>query len=179
MNRVIIRRVINPFRLFFLRTNQNIGKKNMLSLLTELSFAKTANVIIGDRVCSDGVCRFVASEESSLSIGDNCYFNTNCFIGTRRRIIIGKHCLFGPGVSIIDNNHGFEKGKGISSNWYSDGEVVIGNECWFGANVTILKDSHIGDGCIIGAGCVVKGNIPSNSIVTNHSCLHIHQIEDR
>ena len=179
MNRVIVRRILNPVRLMFLRINHSIGVKCMISFSTELSFTKNAKVTIGNRVCSDGTCRFIASENALLSIGDDCYFNNNCFIGTRNKIIIGNHCVFGPGVSVIDNNHRFEKENGIACNQYNDGEVVIGNNCWLGANVTILKDTHIGDGCIIGAGCVIKQDIPSNSIVTSHIRLHIHQIEDR
>ena len=30
----------------------------------------------------------------------------------------------------------------------------------------ILRNTHIGDGCVIGAGVVVKGDIPPHSIVT-------------
>lgn len=53
------------------------------------------------------------------------------------------------------------------------------NKAWIAANVTILKGTSIGDNCVIGTGCVVKGLIPSSSIVTQESKLKIAQIEDR
>ena len=59
------------------------------------------------------------------------------------------------------------------------GNVEIGKNCWIAANVTILKGTSIGDNCVIGTGCVVKGLIPSSSIVTQESKLKITQIEDR
>ena len=37
--------------------------------------------------------------------------------------------------------------------------------CGIGRNVTILKGATIGDNCVIGAGCVIAENIPSNTVV--------------
>lgn len=45
-------------------------------------------------------------------------------------------------------------------------EIVIGNDCWIGAKATILDGAKIGDGCIIAAGAVVRGNnIPPYSLI--------------
>lgn len=43
--------------------------------------------------------------------------------------------------------------------------MVIGSGTWVGANVTILKGTVIGEKCVIGAGTIVSGIIPSHSIV--------------
>ncbi len=43
--------------------------------------------------------------------------------------------------------------------------VKIGNRVFIGANSTILMNTTIGDDVIIGAGSLVTGNIPSDSIV--------------
>ena len=43
--------------------------------------------------------------------------------------------------------------------------------------MTILKGCEIGDRCVIGVGCVVKGKIPDGSIVTQDSQLKIRKIE--
>ena len=29
-----------------------------------------------------------------------------------------------------------------------------------------MRGTHIGDNCVIGAGCVLRGDIPANSVVT-------------
>lgn len=42
---------------------------------------------------------------------------------------------------------------------------TIGNDVWIGANACILRGVSIGDGSVIGAGCVVTKNIPPYSIV--------------
>ncbi len=45
------------------------------------------------------------------------------------------------------------------------GKIIVGSNCFIGHNVTILRGTSIGDNCIVGAGAVVKGNFPSNSVI--------------
>ena len=56
--------------------------------------------------------------------------------------------------------------------------MVIGDNCWIGAGVIILKGTNIGEGSIIGAGCIIKGVIPPHSIVTMNRQLSIREIKD-
>lgn len=46
------------------------------------------------------------------------------------------------------------------------GPVNIGDRVFIGANTTILMNTNIGNDVIIGAGSLVTGNIPDDSIVT-------------
>lgn len=45
-----------------------------------------------------------------------------------------------------------------------DQDVEIGPGCWIGTRVTILGGARIGKGCVIGAGSLVRGNIPDYSV---------------
>ena len=45
--------------------------------------------------------------------------------------------------------------------------------------MTILRNTHMGEGCVIGAGAVIKGDIPAHSIVTVHQSQHLHQLVDK
>lgn len=47
-------------------------------------------------------------------------------------------------------------------------DIHIGKNSFIGANAMILYGSRIGENVIIGAGAVVKGNIPDNSIVAGN-----------
>lgn len=100
-----------------------------------------------------------------VSIGNNCFFNNYCSLASNLLIEIGSGCLFGENVKIYDHNHRFNKDIPIKIQGFSNGEVHIGNNCWVGSNVTILKGTTIGDHCVIGAGCVIDGEIPPYSIV--------------
>lgn len=50
---------------------------------------------------------------------------------------------------------------------YTTAPIHICNNYWIGSNVVILKGVNIGDNVVIGAGCVISTDIPSNSICRN------------
>ena len=92
-------------------------------------------------------------------IGEQCFFNQNCSITCLHNIYIGDNCTFGNNLVIVDHDHNY-----FDRNKFECGDVYVGENTWVGANVVILKDTHIGSGCIIGAGAVVKGTVPDNTI---------------
>lgn len=49
-------------------------------------------------------------------------------------------------------------------------EIFIGNNVFVGKGCLILPGTHIGDNVMIGAGSVVAGHIPSNSISSGNPC---------
>ena len=51
--------------------------------------------------------------------------------------------------------------------------IMVGKDCWIGSNVTILKGVRIGDNTVIGAGCLIRQDIPANSIVYNNGDILI------
>lgn len=109
-------------------------------------------------------CDFQVHGKGCLSIGEATYFNKYCMISAHQSIRIGGHCMFGPGVKIFDNNHMFSKAEGVSSK-LTKGNIVIGNHCWIASDVIILKGAHIGDRCVVGAGCVISGEVPADTLV--------------
>ena len=98
-----------------------------------------------------------------IEIGDNTYINRYCMISSHQHVQIGSKCMFGPGVRIFDNNHKFSI-DGVSCN-LSSAPISIGDRTWLGSNVIVLKGATIGKNCVIGAGCIISGTIPDNTIV--------------
>lgn len=117
-------------------------------------------------------CDFEAHGDGVISIGTKTYFNRYCMISAHSSVTIGEHCMFGPGVKIFDNNHKFSKEQGVSSQLKCD-DIHIGNRCWIASDAIILKGTHIGDNCVIGAGCIVSGNIPTGTLVKHKSDLEL------
>ena len=58
------------------------------------------------------------------------------------------------------------------------GSITIGNDVFIGVNSIILPDSNIGDKVIIGSGCVVAKDIPSNSVVVGNPAKVICTYDD-
>lgn len=121
--------------------------------------------------------KIIIANGGEVSIGNNCFFNHYCSISARKSITVGDNTIMGENVKIMDHNHKFRSFDiPIKEQGYSEGEVSIGNNCWIGSNVVILKGAHIGDHCVIGAGCVIDFCVPPNTIVktsSEYSFIHI------
>ena len=52
-------------------------------------------------------------------------------------------------------------------------EIEIGSNVFVGMNAVLLPGTRVGDNVIIGAGSVVRGDIPADSIVTGHPAQRI------
>ena len=59
------------------------------------------------------------------------------------------------------------------SQGYNTAPIKIGHDCWIGSNVVILKGVTIGDNVIVGAGCIIKEDIPNNMIVRGDIKLNL------
>jgi maltose O-acetyltransferase len=100
-----------------------------------------------------------------IRIGDHNYFNRNVMIDACGLVEIGSQNMFGPDVYITDSNHQFGAGVVPHAMPMQKGRVKIGDRCWIGAKVVVLKDVELGNGCVVGAGAVVTGSFPADSVV--------------
>lgn len=137
-----------------------------------------SRVTLGDRVESDGRVSITTGYSSRLNIGSGVYFNDGAVISCLGKITIGENTLFGPGVKIFDNNHRFSREEGVSRECAA-GCITIGRSCWIASDVVLLKGADIGDNCVIGAGCIIRGKVPAGSLVTRSGEQTIRPIETR
>ena len=56
-------------------------------------------------------------------------------------------------------------------------DIIIGNDVWFGTRVIVVPGARIGDCSIIGAGALVRGEIPPMSIAVGQPARVIGQRE--
>jgi len=105
------------------------------------------------------------------------------------KLIIGSFCCIARGVEVFLGgehrskwvtsyplNHVLQydpsrRNKHLYEQEHSNGDVIIGNDVWLGSEAFILSGSTIGDGCIIGAKTVVRGNIPPYAVVYGNPCV--------
>jgi maltose O-acetyltransferase len=110
------------------------------------------------------------SSSAKVEIGQNTWINNGfSAISESSSIFIGKDCLIGHDVFIIDSNfHELDPGKrhiGVKS---ISQRVHIGNNVFIGSQATILKNSYIGDGSVVAAGAVVSGTFPARSLLAGN-----------
>lgn len=105
---------------------------------------------------------FYLNVEGNCEIGNNCFFNRNLSITCLDSIKIGDYVQMGNNIVIVDHDHDFRSGE---VGKYISKQIVIGNHVWIGANSVLLQGTSIGDNSVIGAGSVVRGVVPANSIL--------------
>lgn len=135
-----------------------------ISPLCALKVFGNSTMKIGRNCEFSAYCDFETHGNGVLEIGEGCYFNRFCMISAHDGVTIGQKCMFGPGVKIFDNNHLYNPEIGVSSALIT-APIIIGDNSWICSDAIILKGSKIGKNCVIGAGCIVRGEIPDGCVV--------------
>lgn len=102
---------------------------------------------------------------SSVQIGDNSSIGKKAILAGK--VIIGDNVMMAPECMIYTKNHSIER-TDIPMNLQGETlekPVVIGNDVWIGARVIILPGVNIGEGSVLGAGCVVTRDVPPYTVV--------------
>jgi acetyltransferase-like isoleucine patch superfamily enzyme len=88
----------------------------------------------------------------------------------QQSITIGDRVRLGCGVMVIDTDfHPKDAGERAADPRAGQSmPVVIGNDVFIGARAIVLKGTHLGDGCVVGAGSVVSGTFPAGTIVAGN-----------
>lgn len=101
-----------------------------------------------------------------IVIANNVGIGEFAYIGGAGGVSIGNGCVVGQYFSIHPENHIFEDlSSEIRFQGTSRQGVVIGNNCWVGSKVTVLDGTTIGNGCVIAAGAVVRGDFGDNVVI--------------
>ena len=132
-----------------------------------------ASFIIGTNVICRNFENFHVSS-GKLILHDGVFINNSCSFNCMERIEIGAGTMMGEGVRFYDHDHIYTAEKIEKWQWTS-APIIVGRDCWIGSNVTILKGVTIGENTIIGAGCLIRNDIPANSVVYNDGNLVVKE----
>ena len=128
-----------------------------------------AHFIVGTNVICRNFENFHVSS-GKVILHDGVFINNSCSFNCMERIEIGAGTMMGEGVRFYDHDHIYTT-ETIEKWQWTTAPIRVGRDCWIGSNVTILKGVTIGDNTIIGAGCLIRNDIPSNSVVYNDGNL--------
>lgn len=124
-----------------------------------------------------GPIRLMAQDGEGIRIGRHCAINRGVCVISRMGISIGDGVIVAPNVIMLDyDGHSVDPAKRMyiekevqSTGFYdegaSKGKIEIGNNVWIGLGAIILRGVHVGDHSVIGAGSVVRRNIPERTLV--------------
>ena len=134
---------------------------------------RKASLIVGSNVICRNFENFHVSS-GKLILHDGVFINNSCSFNCMERIEIGAGTMMGEGVRFYDHDHVYTAEKIEKWQW-TTAPIRVGRDCWIGSNVTILKGVTIGDNTIIGAGCLIRNDVPANSVVYNDGNLIIRE----
>ena len=132
-----------------------------------------ASLIVGSNVICRNFENFHVSS-GKLILHDGVFINNSCSFNCMERIEIGNGTMMGEGVRFYDHDHIYTAEKIEKWQW-TTAPIRVGRDCWIGSNATILKGVTIGDNTIIGAGCLIRNDVPANSVVYNDGNLIIRE----
>lgn len=106
--------------------------------------------------------------------GEDLSINPGFVCKGRGKLTVGAHVHMGEHITIITDNHNFEKPEHLPYDSVRIvGDVTIGDCVWIGDRALILPGVNIGEGAIIAAGAVVTKDVPPLTIVGGNPAKEI------
>jgi len=108
-----------------------------------------------------------AGGTGDVRIGENSTINSGCVIYTGNGVSIGRGCAIAANCTFASTNHAYSRRdipmveQGFMP---SRGGIVVEDDVWVGANVVLLDGAVLRRGCVVGAGSVVRNELPAYSI---------------
>lgn len=179
---IILRKLVMPWLLQESRSGLILGRSATIRHPHKLKIGK--NVTIDDYVLIDAR----GHGDTGVTLGDQVIINRGCALKAKTGPIhIGSMSNIGSGTSIISNSC-IEIGESvmiaggchINSGGYriddttnsivsrgvsSKGPIKIGDDVWIGTGAIILGGVSIGSHAVVGAGAVVRQDVPEYGIV--------------
>jgi maltose O-acetyltransferase len=110
---------------------------------------------------------FHCAYAKNLYLGDSVYLNAGCIILDTARIEIGAGTMLGPAVQIYCAEHSQDTDLRAAGMEIAK-PVAIGKNVWIGGASVILPGISIGDGAIVGSGCVVTRDVAAGATVVGN-----------
>lgn len=107
------------------------------------------------------------SRKAGVKVGENCKIIANpitAFGSEPWLITIGDHVEITAGVRFVTHDGGIWVIRDQHPDADVFGPISVGNNVFIGLGAIILPGTTIGNDCVIGAGSVVKGNVPDGCV---------------
>lgn len=108
---------------------------------------------------------------SNLSIGNETSLG-RCEITLHDRVTIGSRVVINDGAVLLTASHSL-----TDPEWgQRKAPIVIGDYAWIATSVILLPGVRVGRGAVVGAGAVVRGDVPDYAVVIGNPAVKLpHQ----
>lgn len=151
--------VIRIFLLNLRGRNIKIGKNTVISRNAHIV---GRGLVIGDD-CYIGCYTFLDSSNGHIVIGDKTSLGRFCMV--HGGVAIGDTVRIASHVVLVPADHKFmDRNVLIKDQGVINRGIVVGSDVWLAAGVKVLSGSAVEDGCVVGAGAVVKGQLDAYGV---------------
>jgi len=112
-----------------------------------------------------------AGGSGDVFIGEQSVINSGCVLYTGNGIRIGTGVAVAANCTFAPVNHAYQdRDTPIRLQGFlpSKGGIVVEDDVWIGANCVLLDGAVLRQGCVIGAGSVVRGEVPAYAVVAGN-----------
>lgn len=110
-----------------------------------------------------------------LTIGDHTFVNQGAVLHAELSVTIGRRVLIGDHSAVCDTDfHEVDPGGGVRT-----APIVVGDDVWLARSVVVLPGATIGEGTVVAAGSVVRGELPPWVVAAGSPARPVRDITSR
>lgn len=176
------------FYVLYLKEKIRLWKKVCFRGFTVVYSFKNSHIYWGERITINSAflsnlvgmhqrAILIARDGGIIRIGNGVEMS-GMTIYALRQIEIGEDTMIGANTIIIDSDfHPLDPALRHSTDrtLIKSRPVWIGRDCFIGMNVMICKGTQLGDRCVVGAGSVVRGTFPPDSLIVGNPAIRINK----
>ena len=108
-------------------------------------------------------------KKCNLSVGERSFIGTGSHIALHNRVSIGARVVINNNVTLLTASHRLDDPM-----WsmYS-APIIVEDYAWLATGCTVLPGVKIGRGAVVGAGAVVRSDVPEFAIVTGNPAVEM------
>jgi acetyltransferase-like isoleucine patch superfamily enzyme len=135
----------------------SVGRNVALVVYGEIAF--------GDDVTLADGCALEVGPNGRLVLGDNSFVGRHSVIRAERSIELGSHCIIAEHCTVRDQDHLVDPDERRNEKAAQTAPIVLERNVWIGAGVRVLKGVRVGEGTVVAANAVVRGDVPPGVVV--------------
>ncbi len=144
----------------------HIGRNVVIddNCLIDAKGSTNAGIRIGDGVFV-GRNTILSCKDGDIELASGANIGFNCEVFSASRVRIGSNVLMAAYCYVIGGDHDFsDPARSVLEQSRTSAGVVIGDGVWMGAGVKVLDGVTIGAHAVIGAGAVVRDDVPEQAV---------------
>lgn len=113
---------------------------------------------------------------SRLVTGDDVYVNFDCLLDSLGGIALEGGVRLGPATRLLTTTHDLG-GHSMRAGERRYRPIRVGAGAWIGGCVTVLPGASIGEGCVVGAGAVVTGDLEPDGLYLGSPARRVRDLD--